>query len=148
MTFKAKSLILLLLLFINCSFTVDTKEIVGSWYFVDYADKPYSKKELLELEKEIKNSPESWLKNFNYRFTNHKTYEYKIYGELTNKGIYAIKQDDLILLFDKIKSKKDTFKLEYLDDKFLQMKNRRNKRTSIYYKSEYKFPKVEVIVTE
>lgn len=149
---KLKNLLLStsLILFMSCSTAIDKSKIVGSWYFVDYADKPYSKIELEKFEKEIKSSPESWIKHFNYNFNKNNAYEYKIYNSLTSKGTYSTNQEDFIFLFDRIKSKKDTMKVEYLDDKFLQVKKSSSgsERIAIYYKTEYKFPEVEVSITK
>jgi hypothetical protein len=134
----------------SCSTTIDKSKIVGSWYFVDYTDKPYSKTELEKFEKEIKSSPEGWIKHFNYNFNKNNMYEYKIYNSLTSKGTYSTNQEDLIFLFDRIKSKNDTMKLEYLDDKFLQVKNSSSgtERIAIFYKTQYKFPEVEVNISK
>jgi hypothetical protein len=149
---KLKNLLLStsLILFMSCSTTIDKSKIVGSWYFVDYTDKPYSKTELEKFEKEIKSSPEGWIKHFNYNFNKNNTYEYKIYNSLTSKGTFSTNQEDLIFLFDRIKSKNDTMKLEYLDDKFLQVKNSSSgtERTAIFYKTQYKFPEVEVNISK
>ena len=139
-----------LILFMSCSTTIDKSKIVGSWYFIDYIDNPYTKTELEKFEKEINSSPKGWIKHFNYKFDKNNTYEYKIYNALTNKGTYSTNQDDLIFLFDKIKSKNDTMKVEYLDDKFLQVKIRSSgtERIAIYYKTEYSFPEVEVSISK
>jgi hypothetical protein len=149
---KLKNLLLStsLILFMSCSTTIDKSKIVGSWYFVDYTDKPYSKTELEKFEKEIKSSPEGWIKHFNYNFNKNNMYEYKIYNSLTSKGTYSTNQEDLIFLFDRIKSKNDTMKLEYLDDKFLQVKNSSSgtERIAIFYKTQYKFPEVEVNISK
>ena len=149
---KLKNLLLStsLILFMSCSTTIDKSKIVGSWYFVDYTDKPYSKTELEKFEKEIKSSPEGWIKHFNYNFNKNNMYEYKIYNSLTSKGTFSTNQEDLIFLFDRIKSKNDTMKLEYLDDKFLQVKNSSSgtERIAIFYKTQYKFPEVEVNISK
>ncbi|MFH7019144.1 hypothetical protein [Flavobacterium sp. FlaQc-47] len=136
-----------LILFLSCSPNkIDKSKIIGSWYFVTYTNKSFSKSELYDFEKEFGNRPEGWITNFNYTFKEDNTYEYKIYDVLTNKGIYSINLDNGIILFDKIKSKKDTLKVEFLDDKFLQVKKSNNKteRISMYYKTDYKFPEIEV----
>lgn len=139
-----------LILLMGCSATIDKNKIVGSWYFVDYTDIPYTKTELEKFEKEINSSPEGWIKHFNYKFDKNNTYEYKIYNALTNKGTYSTNQEDLIFLFNKIQSKNDTVKVEYLDDKFLQVKisSSGTKRIALYYKTEYNFPEVEVSITK
>lgn len=141
MTSKLKNLILFasLILFINCSSKIDKNKIVGSWYFIDYADKAYSKTELDKFENEIKASPEGWIKHFNYIFDKNSNYEYIIYNALTEKGTYSNNQDDLIFLFDKIESKNDTMKVLYLDDRFLQVKisSIGSESIAIYYKTEY-----------
>ncbi|MDQ6472775.1 DUF5004 domain-containing protein [Flavobacterium sp. LHD-80] len=137
----------LLILVVSCSSNkIDKSKIVGSWYFVSYTDKSFSKSELYDFEEEFGNRPESWISNFNYTFKADNTYEYKIYGVLTNKGIYSINHNNLIILLDKMKSKKDTMKVEFLDDKFLQVNKSNNgtERLSIYFKTNYKFPEIEV----
>ena len=150
---KLKNLLLtaILISFMSCSTTIDKSKILGSWYFVDYTDEPYTKTELEKFENEIKNSPEGWIKHFNYKFDKNNTYEYKIYNALTKKGTYSTNnKQDLIFLFDKIQSKNDTMKIEYLDDKFLQVKisSSETERIAIYYNTEYKFPKVEVSISK
>jgi hypothetical protein len=136
-----------LILFVSCSSNkIDKDKIIGSWYFVRYTDKSFSKSELYEFEEKFGNPPEGWINNFNYTFKADNTYEYKIYGVLTNKGIYSIYQDSLIILDDKMESKKDTLKIEFLDDKFLQVSksNYETERLSIYFKTDYKFPEIKV----
>ena len=149
MKLKLKKLLLFIsvILFVNCSSNkIDKSKIIGSWYFVRYTDKSFSKSELYEFEEEFGNRPEGWINNFNYTFKADNTYEYKIYGALTNKGTYSINPDNVMILLDKMESKKDTLKVEFLDDKFLQVKKSSNgtERLSIYFKTDYKFPEIEV----
>jgi len=136
-----------LILLLSCSPKIDKSKIAGSWYFVDYADKPYSKTELNNFDEDIKSSPKGWIKSFNYIFEKDSSYEYIIYNALIHKGTYSVNKNDYIILRDTIESKNDTLKIKYLDDKFLQVIHNDNERVFIYYKTN-KLPKVEVITTE
>jgi hypothetical protein len=138
-----------LILSIGCSYTkIDKNKITGSWYFVEYTEEPYSKAELDEVDKDFKTSPSEVVKNFNYIFKADNTYEYKVYDRLANKGTYTINQDNVIRLNNKTESTIENLTVEYLDDKFLQVKGvgGETDRISIYYKTDYKFPPVRTEV--
>lgn len=142
---KRMLIITSLMLSVSCSSTkIDKKQIVGSWYFVEYAEEPFSKTELDEVDKDFTTSPADVVKNFNYIFKGDNTYEYKVYDRVANKGTYSINQNNVVTLFDKVESKTETLTVEYLDDKFLQVKGvgGETDRTSMYYKADYKFPPV------
>lgn len=137
-----------LLLFANCSsHKIDLNKITGSWYFVEYADKPYSKSELKDYsDAEIQQSPTGKIKNFHYIFNGDGTYEYIIYNNLIDKGKYTINHQDNLIVLHKTAPEKDTLKVKYLDNKYLQViNNETTDRIYIYYKTNYKFPAVEEI---
>jgi hypothetical protein len=147
---KLKNILLLVLIVLIAGCASDKiakNKIVGSWYFVSYTDNPYSKSNLQGLEKDIKDSPAGSISNFNYIFKADHTYEYKIYGRLTNKGTYSINPDNVITLVDKIESKKESLTLKYLDDEFLQVagKGGETERVAVYYRTNYKFPPVKTV---
>ncbi|MCJ8155706.1 hypothetical protein MKJ01_18280 [Chryseobacterium sp. SSA4.19] len=138
-----------LIIFLGCSNTqTDKNKIVGSWYFVEYGDKPFQRSLLDEVEKDIRTSPAERLRNFIYIFKADNTYQYKVYGRLVSKGTYSINKDNVVKLLDKIESKTETLTVKYLDDKFLQVSGvgGETDRISIYYKTDYKFPAVQTEV--
>lgn len=148
---KLKSILILTSLIVSviCSFTkIDKKQLVGSWYFVEYSDRPYSKAELDEVDKEFKASPAEVVKNFNFIFKADNTYEYKVYDRLANKGTYSVNQDNVVRLNNKTESKMETLTVEYVDDQFLQVRGvgGETDRISIYYKTDYKLPPVRTEV--
>lgn len=126
---------------------INKNQIVGSWYFVEYAEAAYSKAKLDEVAKDFKTSPAEMVKNFRFIFKRDNTYEYMVYDRLANKGTYSINQDNVVILHDKVESKTETLTIEYLDDKFLQVRGvgGETDRISIYYKTDYKFPPVQTI---
>jgi len=136
-------------IFLGCSNNkTDKNKIVGSWYFVEYSDKPFQKALLDYVDKDIRTSPAERLRNFIYIFKADNTYEYKVYGRLVSKGTYSISKDNLVKLLDKIESKTETLTIKYLDDKFLQVSgvSGETDKISIYYKTDYKFPTVQTEV--
>lgn len=148
---KGKLILTSLIVSVSCSFTkIDKKQIIGSWYFVEYADASYSKAQLDEITKDFKASPAEVVKNFNFIFKADNTYEYKVYDRLANKGTYSVNQDNVVRLNNKTESKTETLTVEYVDDQFLQVKGvgGETDRISIYYKTDYKFPPVRTEVVQ
>jgi hypothetical protein len=76
-----------IIILVSCSAKIDKNKIIGSWYFVGYDIKLYSKSNLEDVEKNFKISPKHTISNFNYIFKGDNTYEYTIDDRLINKGI-------------------------------------------------------------
>lgn len=124
---------------LNCSVrNYETKDIVGSWYFVEYVfDKPLQKNELPVIDN---NTIESAIRNFRYIFKEDKTFTYLIHNGLVSQGTYSITADNHIVLTDTKQAKVDTLIIKYGDDAFLQLTNNTEpERISVYYKSNYAF---------